>query len=123
MSFTVSRCFYHNICAHADEYIEPQGLARLKEALEANDWGGGGGEEEDELHVSDLEGSDEEGSLDFGISIDEMKDEMAGMKQAIYGGGAGERSDEIDPEQDKEVEKLQAMMLKMQAVRGLFLYL
>lgn len=118
MSFTVSKCCYHDICAQADEYIEPQGLERLKEALEANDWVGGGAEEEDELHVSDLEGSDEEGSLDFGISRDEMRHEMVGIKQAIYSEGAGQGSDEINPEQDEEVEKLQAMMLKMQAVRG-----
>lgn len=37
---------------------------------------------------------------------------MKGMKEAIYGNG-----DEED--EDEEVEKLQAMMLKMQAVRGM----
>jgi len=97
---------------------EPQGVARLKEALEANDWGGGGVEDDDELHVSDLEGSDDEGSLEFGIGRDEMKDEMVGMKQAIYGGGTCMDGEDVDPEEDEEVEKLHAMMLRMQAVRG-----
>ena len=100
--------------------VEPQGLERLREALEANSWEGGGIGDEDDLRVSDLEGSDDdEGSLDFGISKDEMKDEMAGMKKAIYGEVPGQEDDEVDPEQDEEVEKLQAMMLKMQAVRGM----
>jgi hypothetical protein len=103
--------------------LEPQGLDRLKEALEANDWGGSGFSDEDDLHPSDLEASDDEneGSLDFGISKDEMKEEMRGMKQAIYGGTI-DQDDEADPEQDEEVEKLQAMMLKMQAVRGMILF-
>jgi hypothetical protein len=94
------------------------GLERLREALEANDWEGA-----DELgEDATLEGLDEddeeaEGSMGFGIDAAEMEEEMAGMKRAIYGGGLGEE-DEEDANQDQEVEKLQAMMLKMQAVRG-----
>ena len=43
---------------------------------------------------------------------------MFGMKRAIYGGG--EEGEEEGEEDDDEVEKLQAMMLRMQAVRGTF---
>jgi hypothetical protein len=94
------------------------GLERLKEALEANDWGGGE-ELAEELDLENLEDEDDsEGSLGFGIDRSEMEEEMAGMKQAIYGGEVEEN--EADAEQDHEVEKLQAMMLKMQAVRGTY---
>lgn len=99
---------------------EPMGLERLKEALEANDWAGGeeyGGEIDfDNLEEDDE--ADETGSLDFGIGREEMKEEMAGMKRAIYGGGNEDEDDEMQDEDEEEVEKLQAMMLKMQAVRG-----
>jgi hypothetical protein len=41
---------------------------------------------------------------------------MKGMKEAIYGAGMG-IEEEVD--HDEEVEQLQAMMMKMQAVRGM----
>jgi hypothetical protein len=94
------------------------GLERLKEALEANDWEGGLSED---VTLDDLDEDDEEaeGSIGFGIDATEMEEEMQGMKRAIYGGGLGlEDEDENEADQDEEVEKLQAMMLKMQAVRG-----
>ena len=96
------------------------GLERLKEAFEANDWEGGDDLGED-LTLEDLDGDGEEaeGSIGFGIDPSEMEEEMAGMKRAIYGGDLGmEEEDENEADQDEEVEKLQAMMLKMQAVRG-----
>jgi len=94
------------------------GIERLKEALEANDWEGGD-DLGDELNLEDfeIEEEDDEGSLGFGIDPAEMEGEMFGMKQAIYGGGDEEEGAE-EPEGDKEVEQLQAMMLRMQAVRG-----
>jgi hypothetical protein len=95
------------------------GIERLKEALVANDWEG-----IDELSddINPQEFGDEAGSdgeVGFGINPTEIEDEMVGMKQAIYGGGIG-GEDEIGEgtEQDEEVVKLQAMMLRMQAVRG-----
>jgi hypothetical protein len=97
------------------------GVERLKEALETNEWDGnddvGGEVDLDELEADDDEKG--EGSLGFGIDPTEMEEEMSGMKQAIYGGWDGEE-DEIGDEAagDKEIEQLQAMMLKMQAVRG-----
>lgn len=76
------------------------------------------------MHLSDFERSDDEGdgSLDFGIGKEEMKEEMMGMKRAIYGQGFGMEDEDADPEQDEEVEKLQEMMLKMQAARGKFIH-
>lgn len=97
------------------------GMDRLKEALEANDWEGN-----DELgETIDLDGleddSDEAGSIGFGLDAAdkaEMERELRGMKMAIYGGGNDD--DEEEPS-DKDVEDLQALMLKMQAVRGMFI--
>lgn len=99
---------------------EPMGLERLKEALESNDWDGDDLEAAAALEdLKDSDDSEDEGSLDFGIGRDEMAEEMKGMKQAIYGGTiSGEAANPDEAEQDEEVEKLQAMMLKMQAVRG-----
>jgi hypothetical protein len=95
------------------------GIERLKEALEANDWEGND-ELGDDINPEDFDDEiGSEGEVEFGIDPAEMEDEMKGMKQAIYGSGIG-GDDEIGEgtEQDEEVEKLQAMMLRMQAVRG-----
>lgn len=99
--------------------IEPMGLERLKEALEANEWDGG--DDADEEPILDVLGEDNEeaeGSIGFDIDAAEMEEEMAGMKRAIYGGSLGLEEEGGETDQDQEVEKLQAMMLKMQAVRG-----
>lgn len=102
------------------DLVESMGVDRLKEALEANDWEGE--DPEGSVDLNDFgEGvdSDAEGSLGFGIDREEMEEEMKGMKQAIYGGTMADGEiDRDEIEQDEEVEKLQAMMLKMQAVRG-----
>jgi len=89
----------------------------LREALETNDWESN--EVGEELSLEDLEDGDEkgEGSIGFGIEAAEMEMEMFGMKQAIYGGNNGEEMDDEEG-QYEEVEQLQAMMLRMQAVRG-----
>jgi hypothetical protein len=95
------------------------GIERLKEALEANDWEGND-ELGDDINPEDFDDEiGSEGEVGFGIDPAEMQDEMKGMKQAIYGSGIG-GDDEMGEgtEQDEEVEKLQAMMLRMQAVRG-----
>jgi hypothetical protein len=101
---------------------EPMGIERLKEALETNDWEGADGLES-ALKLDDIDevdGDEDDGSIGFGIDPTEMADEMAGMKRAIYGGVLGEETGEgeDEAEDDDEVDKLQAMMLKMQAVRG-----
>ena len=94
-----------------DVRVEPVGIERMKEALEANDWEAGDNLDSDLQNLE--EGDDEnEGSLGFGIDPTEMEAEMAGMKQAIYGGS------NLEEDGDEEVEKLQEMILRMQAVRG-----
>ncbi len=94
------------------------GIERLREALETNDW------ENNELSEAvDLEDLDDggEGSIGFGIEAAEMGMEMFGMKQAIYGEKSGEGNQDEEGE-DEGVEQLQAMILRMQAVRGKFFW-
>jgi hypothetical protein len=94
------------------------GIERLKEALEANDWESN--ELGESINLEDFGDDDEcegEGSIGFGIEAAEMEMEMFGMKQAIHGSDNAEENDD-EEDQGEEVEQLQAMMLRMQAVRG-----
>jgi hypothetical protein len=97
------------------------GLERLKEALEANDWEAPT-ELGDALNPEDFDEEEETDSIGFGLDAAdraEMEMEMLGMKQAIHGGGSnGKDEDEDEDGHDEGIEELQAMMLKMQAVRG-----
>jgi len=107
-----------------NEYGEPVGIARLKEALEANDWAGG--EDDESPDDLDLEGEsvwDE--NRGFGSEAAEIEAEMFGMKQAIYGVGeedgndGGEKAKEREEDQEDEVEQLEGLMLRMQAMRDM----
>jgi len=98
-----------------NEFGEGQGVERVREAVEANDWAGGDEGEDGELDLDGLEDSDGEGSVGFGIDPEEMREEMEGMKRAIYGGGEDEESGE---DEKKDVEEMEALMRKMQAMRG-----
>ncbi|KAI9796861.1 MAG: hypothetical protein M1825_006498, partial [Sarcosagium campestre] len=109
---------------------EPTGIARLKEALETNDWAGADefvedDEDEDkELDLGLLEngnrGSSDEG---FRVEVDELQREMFGMRSAILGEdddrGEQETEEEKDDSGDLEVRQLEAMMLKLRAVKDM----
>lgn len=92
-----------------NEFGEKAGWERVREAFEANSWEGGA--EDDDLEDLGLD-------LDFeGINVDEeMRKEMEGMKQAIYGG----REEEGPEDEEKDVEDMEVLMRKMQAMRGEF---
>jgi hypothetical protein len=119
-----------------NEFGERMGIARVMEALQANDWSGGGlaesgdrDEEEENDEMAGMKGGEDprrdekEGdgeaefdfdpeSLDFGFD----REDFAGLRKAIWSGG--ERGDEEDEEVgDEDVQKLERMMLKLQAVR------
>jgi hypothetical protein len=105
-------------------YAELQGIARLKEALEANDWAAD--DEDDDFGLDDFGDLEDEEGMGFGAEAAELEMEMFGMKRAIYeageehGDGDDEnrlREEEGDDQED-EVEKLEALMLRMQVVRG-----
>lgn len=98
-------------------YLEPLGKARLKEALEANDWEAVGLDDDFDLDALD---EDDEGSTGFGMEATELEMEMFGMKTAVRGTAENEDESSGEPTEEKEedVEQLEAMMLRLQAVRG-----
>jgi hypothetical protein len=108
--------------ASADHAIELTGIARLKEALEANDWASN----EDDFGVDDFDDLEDEESMGFGAEAAELEMEMFGMKRAIYRTGEDDEDEDgekeggskDDEDEEDEVEKLEALMLRMQAVRG-----
>lgn len=99
-------------------HVEPMGLERLKEALEANEWEGGDDDGEG-IDLGDFEDDDDDNkSIGFGIEAAELEMEMFGMKQAIYGESSGKTNPEEEVENEDGVEQLEALMLRMQAVKG-----
>ena len=127
-----------------NEFGEKTGIARLFEALEANEWESAGGEiddsggllfdEEDEeeeaalgvgFASSDLDGHGP-GGIGFGKEAKEMQSEMWGLKDAIQRRGErgedqvrGEAEEDEEDGDDDDVRELESMMLKLQAVRDL----
>lgn len=88
-----------------NEFGEMVGVERVREALEANEWAGGDGgveELEEELGF----GGDVEGGFEIG------EEDVEGMRRPIFGRDEGEEED--------GVEGIEALMLKMQAMRGEF---
>jgi len=98
-------------------FLEPVGIARIKEALEANEWAG---DEELDVDALGLDDDDEEGFGDtFAAEEAEMGIEFMGMKTAVNGGDDVRQAlgEEKDEEADR-VEGLERMMHQMQAIRG-----
>ncbi|KAF5877147.1 putative alpha and gamma adaptin binding protein p34 protein [Botrytis fragariae] len=99
--------------------VEPMGLERLKEALEANEWEGGDDDGEG-IDLGDFEDDgDDNKSIGFGIEAAELEMEMFGMKQAIYGKSSEKTNPEEEVENEDGVEQLEALMLRMQAVKDM----
>lgn len=110
-----------------NEFGERMGVARMLEALEANDWSGGdlaGGLGEDEDDDDEAGEGDDDGEFDpesLGFGFD--REDFVGLRKAIWGGGGsgdeGSRGQEEEDEEvgEDDVQKLEKMMLKLQAVR------
>jgi len=115
-----------------NKFGERVGLERVLEALGSNDWsggGGGGGLQGGEGGDANLEGEGQEGegsdgefdfdpeNMDFSFD----KGDLDELKKAILGGGGGKHDDEEEEEGgelgEEDVEKLERMMRKLQAVR------
>ncbi|KAL2152184.1 hypothetical protein VTH82DRAFT_5368 [Thermothelomyces myriococcoides] len=120
-----------------NEFGERVGMARVLEALKANDWSGGGtrdagdfGEEDDEKREKGKGNQDDNDDYDFDDFDPEKldfgfdKEDFAGLREAILSGGSGaersglgreaEENEDIDEE---DVQQLERLMLKLQAVR------
>jgi hypothetical protein len=98
---------------------EPVGMARVKEALEANDWGGGDG---DDFQAESLcFGSDEDDGDEVGFRAEaaEIQKEMFGMRNAIYGQSSSQEPEGGDGEDEElKVEELERLMVKVQVIKG-----
>ncbi|KAL9591002.1 MAG: hypothetical protein Q9203_000198 [Teloschistes exilis] len=95
-----------------NEFGENVGLERLKEALEANEWDGGTDDTqiddnlEDELGLGD-------GKLRDGEQ--ELETDGVGMHDAIL---MQDTNDDAGSEGDVQIQELESMMLKMQAIKA-----
>ncbi|TID18873.1 hypothetical protein E6O75_ATG05994 [Venturia nashicola] len=98
-----------------NEFGEPTGIDRVKEALETTEWDGADDDFGDILGEQDLGDMSEDGVGEWGaFSAEEaeMNMELLGMKTAVNGGDAGEEEDEAT-----QVEELERMMGKLQAIK------
>ena len=86
-----------------NEFGEPVGFERVKEALTAHDWDGG------EAHTG-LEDDEDPFNETFDAEELEMGTELFGMKDALMGGEEGD--------EEQQVEELERMMRRMQAIKG-----
>jgi hypothetical protein len=92
--------------------VEKTGIPRLFEALEANEWDSGDGEVDGDLTEDELGLED-----GFGAEAAQMEREMMGLKMAVQEDEAA-RLEENDGG-DEEVQELENMMLKMQAIKDM----
>lgn len=108
-----------------NEFGEPTGMERLREALEANDWSGAGslglGELDDD-ELDELAGDDsvdKDGNVNTGLKLEanEMEREMFGLRQAIL--EAGIKDDYLDDDEEIKVEELQAAIQRLQGIKGM----
>jgi hypothetical protein len=97
------------------------GIARLKEALEANDWANDVGDDED-FDMADFD-SDNEGSVGFSFEAADFEGDFAALKQRLYEG----EDDDVAPNskgglgngsEEKGVEDMERLISKMQAIKG-----
>lgn len=107
-------------------------MPRIKEVLETHDWTASG--DLDALEDQDPDdGFDDEDDLEsellgfgrsshtrgFGQEVQELEREMFGLRMAIErGGGDGEEDDAEDDGEEVKVESMEALMMRVQAIRG-----
>lgn len=110
-------------------YVEYQGLRRIHQILETHDWTS---DDKDDLENQILGGDDDleesllglDSSHGFNLEVNELEREMLGLRMAIEhgdsdhyengGGGDDDGEDEI------KVESMEALMSRMQAIKGEF---
>ncbi|KAK2755057.1 hypothetical protein FQN54_006585 [Arachnomyces sp. PD_36] len=103
-----------------NQFGELEGLERVKEVLEANEWASADDDEDVELDAArmGLLSDIDEGDEGFNLEVGELEREMLGLKMAIEkGGGDGDGESDGERDEEKQVEELEGLMLKMQAVK------
>ncbi|RPB00039.1 hypothetical protein L873DRAFT_1789253 [Choiromyces venosus 120613-1] len=114
-----------------NEFGESAGMERVKEALEANDWAaddelGEDGDEEDVGSFGSFENGEDDGEGMDPLKFigDEMGREMFGLHRAIFGDEESTGESSVhgvtdDEDEEAQVEKLEAMMMRMSALKGI----
>lgn len=78
-------------------------MARIREVLEANEWTSSSNDDFGQDLLEDLDDG-------FDLEANELEREMLGLRMAI--------ENEEDDEDDLKVEELEALMQRVQAIRG-----
>ncbi|KAJ5129330.1 Alpha/gamma-adaptin-binding protein p34 [Penicillium bovifimosum] len=112
-----------------NQYGEREGMPRIREVLETHDWSmtsgasglgdDSGVDSEDDLEDQLLGMSSSRG---FGDEVSELEREMFGLRMAIErGGGDGDEEDlgHDDAEDEIDVESMEALMMRMQAIKDM----
>lgn len=115
-----------------NQYGEREGMHRIKEVLETHDWsmvGGDDGFDEDNDPAMDSDDDLQDqllglgSSRGFGDEVHELEREMFGLRMAIErGGGDGDErddSDNDDGEDEFDVESMETLMMRMQAIKDM----
>ncbi|KAJ5772936.1 Alpha/gamma-adaptin-binding protein p34 [Penicillium paradoxum] len=112
-----------------NQYGEREGMPRIKEVLETHDWsmtGGSSGIDDDAELDSEDDLQDQllglGGSRGFGDEVSQLEREMFGLRMAIErGGGDGDEEDigHDDGDDEIDVESMEALMMRMQAIRDM----
>ncbi|KAI9678588.1 MAG: hypothetical protein M1817_005645 [Caeruleum heppii] len=97
-----------------NEFGEPTGIERLREALEATEWFG----DEDHGDLNSLE-DDEGAPVGFDLEATEMQNELLGLKGSLNDEASVDSREHDEPNDEREVEKLELMMRKMIAAKGI----
>ncbi|KAI1954056.1 hypothetical protein LOZ57_000401 [Ophidiomyces ophidiicola] len=99
-----------------NEFGELEGMPRIREVLEANEWAMASSHEDaTDLSSSMLEDIEEGG---LGFEVGELEREMLGLRMAIERGGDDGAEDDFE-EDDLQVEQLEALMQRVQAIRDM----
>jgi hypothetical protein len=113
--------------------LEREGMPRIKEVLETHDWSMAGDNSGFDGDDPDMDSEDDlqdqllglGSSRGFGDEVHELEREMFGLRMAIErGGGDGDErddSDHDDGEDEIDVESMEALMMRMQAMKGMIL--
>ncbi|OJJ44082.1 hypothetical protein ASPZODRAFT_135539 [Penicilliopsis zonata CBS 506.65] len=100
-------------CDKRNVFGEYEGMRRVREVLETHEWEG------DQHHDDDLEktllGLDGE-QQGFELEVDELEREMLGLRFAM---GREESGDGQDDDEEIKAESLEALMVRMKAIRDM----
>lgn len=107
-----------------NEFGELQGLPRIKEVLSALEWGSPSAEDDDDETNEFIAGMEDGGGL--GVEVGQLEREMMGLRFAINNNGndnddADTNNDNEGGESELQVDDLEALMMRMRAIKGMSL--